>query len=251
MLHAVQLGYAFNGNNVGTGAAHTRTHLVKIVGKVYNFRFFGRIFQNRGTICHCCCHHNIFGCAHTRKIEVNIGTGHAFRRRSFNIAMPLFNFYAQCFKTFQVQINRPCADSAAPWLGNTGITLACQERPHNKERSAHGTYKLIRRFAGGNFPAVNFQRMRLGSVNFDAKAFQDRANCAHILQRRNFIQPARRSTKNRSGNNRQHGIFGAACFYCAYKAVAAFNYQSFQLQTLLFLKSILSKGHTFQNKYFL
>ena len=100
MLYAVQLGYAFNGNNVCTGAAHTRTHLVKIVGKVYNFRFFGRVFQNRGTVCHCCRHHNIFGCAHTRKIEVNIGTRHAFWRRSLNIAMALFNFNAQCFKAF-------------------------------------------------------------------------------------------------------------------------------------------------------
>ena len=100
MFGAMHMFDTFDADHIGTGSTDFGAHLVQVVGQVYDFRLFRRVFQGGGTFCKAGCHHNIFRCAHAGEIQIDVRAVEPIRGYSINKTVILGNFCSQGFKAF-------------------------------------------------------------------------------------------------------------------------------------------------------
>ena len=200
--------HAFDPDRVCSGASHIGAHRIQIVGQVYDLRLLGCVFNDCPSIGQTGSHHDIFGGADAGKVKIDFCALQPFGRPRFNKAMPLNDFGAERFESFQMQINRPGADGATARLRYPRLLESRQQRPHNQKRGPHLPDQFIRGLAAFDACAVNKQAAWL-ATRIETEVLQYLGDGRDIVQIRDFFNNRRGGCKQRGGNDRQHSILCA------------------------------------------
>ena len=91
MLRAMHALYAFNADHICTRAPNTGSHLIQVIGQIYDFRFLRRILQRGGSFRQTGCHHDIFCRTHAGKVQIDVRAFQPIGSISFHKAMILGN----------------------------------------------------------------------------------------------------------------------------------------------------------------
>ena len=109
---AVKLLHTFYADNVCSGALNVSSHAVQEVSYINYMRLSGRIFDNRASRSHRCCHHNVDGCANRHNIQENMASVKIFRTCHNR---PMKNLYicSQSPEALQMLVNGTASDIAS------------------------------------------------------------------------------------------------------------------------------------------
>ena len=137
--------------------------------------------------------------------------------------MPDLDLCAQGLEALEMQVDGARADGAAARQRDLRVTEACEQRPHDEERSAHLAHKLVGRFRPLDLAAVHGQRVRrLVERRMYAERLQHLRDRMHIVERRNLLQAARGVLpQKRRGDDGQHSVLRTTDLHASRKPTAA------------------------------
>src|SRR5439155_8930829 len=132
---------------------------------------------------------------------------------------------AEGLKTLQVQIDWPRADDAAARQRHGGLLQTAEQRSHDTDRTTHFPDQIIvtRAF---DFFGPDADGVTLGT-DLCAKPGENLRHELDIAEVGHAPDDARFSRQQRSGQDRQHGVLGAADGDFAVQRDAAFYHQAF------------------------
>ncbi len=128
MAGAAQPGYSLDPDPRRSGADDLCPHAVQAIGQVYELRLGSRVFQNCRPAGQRCRHDNIFRGADAGEVEIDPRSLQT-AGDPLNTAVGDRKLRSHGRKTFQVQVNRPCADGTAARQGKPDHLFPGKQRP--------------------------------------------------------------------------------------------------------------------------
>ena len=113
IIRPVQLLNALDADHIGARALDAGAHAVEEVGRVDNVRLLGGILNDRHTLCHDGCHHDIDGRAHRDDVHVDMGSAKHIRLGYDHSGRRKAHIRAQCPEALDVLIDRTQSDITA------------------------------------------------------------------------------------------------------------------------------------------
>ena len=123
--------YTVNGDLVSANTADLGTHSVQAVGKVDNFRFARRVFNDRCSFGNGCCHHQVFRTGYGNRFHEDMRATQSFHFR-LDVATLAVELCSHGLQTLDMQINRPGSNDTASWHGHFCLAKSCQQRTQNQ-----------------------------------------------------------------------------------------------------------------------
>ena len=151
----MQLLDATNLDNIRTGTVHISTHHVQAVGKIYNMRLTGNVFQNGQALRFHSGQHGVHGGANGNRIKKDMAPSQVL---CTNTDHAVFNgiIGTHSGKSFQVLVNRARSQIAATGHGNLTGTKAAQQRAQKIITGTHLAGKLVRYLGAVQMGRINF-----------------------------------------------------------------------------------------------
>ncbi len=223
MFGTMQFFHAVDDQPSRAGSLDFRAHLDQEIRQVDDLRLRRSSLDHSDALGQHRCHHDIVS-AEDRRAE--------FARQTHNRAdqfgcehlyVTAFDAHrgAECFKAFQMQIDRPIADDAAARQRDGRFFAATEQRTEHADRCAHFSYDLVGRDRLDRLGV--YGNGAAGAFHLRAEMHQDLQHVMRVAQVRDAAQNAGLSREQRRGQNRQGGILRAANLNRTGKRMAAMN----------------------------
>ena len=109
IFRLVQFLNTGNTDHVSSGSADIGSHPVQEICHINDMRLFRCILDDRLSLCHSCCHHDIDGGSYGNLIHINMGTTKAVCLRCYQ-TMVNVNLRTHGTESFQMQVDRTASD---------------------------------------------------------------------------------------------------------------------------------------------
>ena len=114
-----------NDNGICAVPSNFRPHFSQKIRQITYFRLCCRILNGGSAFCKRCCHHNIFCCTHTWKIQIDPFATQAVFCRKLHYPMLQFMDCPHNGKSFQMQIHRSAANGTAAGQRQRRLMTSC------------------------------------------------------------------------------------------------------------------------------
>ena len=228
----MQLLDATNLDNIRTGTVHISTHHVQAVGKVYNMRLTGNVFQNGQALRFHSGQHGVHGGANGNRIKKDMAPSQVL---CTNTDHAVFNgiIGTHSGKGFQVLVNRARSQIAATGHGNLTGTKAAQQRAQKIITGTHLAGKLVRYLGAVQMGRINFICAFANHADAGPQLAQDLEGGHNIADTGKVFDGTFICRENGGRQNCHSGILGAADNDIAVQGLAPMNHKLFQAATLL------------------
>ena len=126
-----------------------------------------------------------------------------------HITVGQLDFGAQAGQTFQVQVDGPGPDGAAPGQGHARFFQTGQQGPQNQDGCPHFADQVIGGFMVGKTGGIDFDRM-VRILDPGAQIFQEQPGASDIHQPGHIVKGVAPVRQEGGHQDRQGGVFGAA-----------------------------------------
>ena len=184
---AMKALYAHDGHCAGSRARDARAHLVKAVGEVHNFGFFGGVFQCGLALRQRRGHHEIFRSAYAGQIQVDARARQL--TRELTLAAQRIHLRAEPLKSLYVQIDGPLADGAAARQAHARASASGKDGAQDEDARAEPAHVFL--MLGALRLKRAHRHVRAASHNLRAAIAQDLQKRVHVGNARNLLDDER------------------------------------------------------------
>ena len=184
--------------------------------------FLGSVFNNGLAFQQNAGHHNIGRCANGRHIQANTVAGQAILAGGqCHVLFRFFHASAQGLEALDMLVNGAGSKAAAAGQGHMAITKATQQGAHQIIAGTHLLDQGSLRLRGMDAAGIDDDHIGFRLSHFRAQSPQNGNQNTDIGDIRHIFNSANAIYQQRSGQNGNSGIFGAANGDRAMKLVAA------------------------------